>query len=587
MFKKWCIRHEYTLIFLTFLTCFYGYSISRVYGFTFFPDEFGYWTYAAKAAGYDWSDIVSLGSYYSYGYSLILFPIFKLCSNAVTAYRVAVTLNFIMLAAVYFIMRSLAGRLCKTADSPKTTLYAAVAVLYPCWLFYARTTMVETFLMAVFALICLLLYDYLDKQRPASLLMLVVALAAIHFLHMRAVAILIAGIVTLLLYHFSIFVATLGQKEKKKTDANRKRYLLVALFVGLAVLIGGFLVKRWVQNTLYAGAQDTLAVNDYAGQLGKLQFMLTKEGITNFISGLAGKILYLGQASFGLAYWGIAHCIKKLQIKKWKTNTTGFFCLFVLLSVAGETLINTIYNIHPLRVDSVVYGRYHEFVLPILMVLGLDTLLHTAKRWRITGVMLAINLLMTLLVIRNVEYYGLTNIHGYVMAGMSYLHQLVSYETKQFFLMTYCFLSLLTVLVTGLAGRKGHKSGLMIIILVMELCLSIRAVSLYIEDSSLGAYRDSILAEKITELREGCPQRRIIYIKEDDSPFISILQFMLREEQIILLERKELGDYTQEEIDEDDMILLHYESDYGQQLEKEYALHIVNGHFQLYYNYVE
>ena len=75
MLKKWGIQNKHTVIFIAFLVCFYGYCISRAYGFIFFPDEFGYWAHAAKAAGYDWSEMVSLGSYYSYGYSLILFPI--------------------------------------------------------------------------------------------------------------------------------------------------------------------------------------------------------------------------------------------------------------------------------------------------------------------------------------------------------------------------------------------------------------------------------------------------------------------------------------------------------------------------------
>ena len=108
MRKEWSIRHKYAIIFVLFLVCFFGYSISRVYGFIFFPDEFGYWAYAAKAAGYDWSEMVSLGSYYSYGYSLILFPIFKLCKDSVMAYRVAVTLNFILLGATFFMLLSIA-----------------------------------------------------------------------------------------------------------------------------------------------------------------------------------------------------------------------------------------------------------------------------------------------------------------------------------------------------------------------------------------------------------------------------------------------------------------------------------------------
>ena len=62
-----------------------GYGLGRIYGFVLFPDEFGYWAHAAGILGYDWSSITSLGSYYSFGYSVILIPIMALFNNAVIA----------------------------------------------------------------------------------------------------------------------------------------------------------------------------------------------------------------------------------------------------------------------------------------------------------------------------------------------------------------------------------------------------------------------------------------------------------------------------------------------------------------------
>ena len=47
------------------IACFL-YGIFGVFGFSAYPDEFGYWAPAAAIFGYDWSEITSLGSYYSY-----------------------------------------------------------------------------------------------------------------------------------------------------------------------------------------------------------------------------------------------------------------------------------------------------------------------------------------------------------------------------------------------------------------------------------------------------------------------------------------------------------------------------------------
>ena len=77
------------------------YSIYQIYSFELIPDEFGYWTYAATLSGCDWSDIVSLGSYYSFGYTLILYPIFQIFQDSIVAYRAAVTVNFLLMILAY------------------------------------------------------------------------------------------------------------------------------------------------------------------------------------------------------------------------------------------------------------------------------------------------------------------------------------------------------------------------------------------------------------------------------------------------------------------------------------------------------
>ena len=78
---------------IVLLTCVLMYGIGRIYGFIIYPDEFGYWASAARVLGYDWSKIASLGSYYSYGYSILLIPILFLFHNPVAAYRAAIVVN--------------------------------------------------------------------------------------------------------------------------------------------------------------------------------------------------------------------------------------------------------------------------------------------------------------------------------------------------------------------------------------------------------------------------------------------------------------------------------------------------------------
>lgn len=589
MFKMKCKQYKYTIAFFAILFCYYQYCIRRAYGFTFFPDEFGYWTYAAKAAGYDWSEITALGSYYSYGYSLILFPIFLLCKNAVMAYRIAVTMNFILLGMTYFVLLALGKRLLLLKDGNIQTdehllqISTTIAVFYPSWLFYARSTMVEVLLMTIFVVICFLMYHYLENNRLVSLILLVISLVYIHFLHMRAIGVLAAGAVTLLCSFF--LHRKDGEKEKKKN------HILLFLCLGIAALALGFFIKNKIEATLYAGTGEaTFAINDYAGQLDKVRYLFTKDGLENLICGLAGKLLYMGCATFGLAFWGIAYTIRKV-CNKTEKKEKRLFSLFVLLASFAELAINTIYNIYPIRVDSVTYGRYHEFVFPVLMILGLYEMKQTKKKNLLTGtvVILAAQIPLMMLTLQSIQKYQLTNFHGYVMVGMSYFYNSENINIEGLYWITFAVCAAVTLLLTliMIVIQRDSKSFqfVLVVMIGIEIILSMKASTLYIEPSARGAFRDTFVVEKIEQLKQEDTDRNIVFIAEQEDTLVSILQFMMREQEIhVLPVREEVEAYAEEELSQDDIVILDYRSEYGTEIEKKYQQRFSNGHFIVYYN---
>lgn len=572
--KNWCVRNKYSIFTVLLVLCFCGYNIAKNYGFVLFPDEFGYWTYAAALAGYDWSDIVSLGSYYSYGYSLILFPIFMLCKDAVVAYRVAIAVNFLLLGVCFFLVKRMIGRLFSYIKENEQIFFAAIVVFYPSWLFYARTTLAEILIVTLCIGICYLFYEYLEHNRLSTLLLLVLMLVYIHFVHMRTVAVLIAGVMTLLLYNL--------------TKRRRMKQGILVFVVTLAVFIVGYLLKERITGNFYT-TSDTVNTNDYAGQVGKFAYMLTKEGFVNFVISVAGKVLYLGVASFGLAYWGIWFACKRIfeGIQNWKEKkeitTDKWFCLFILLATIGATLINAIYTVHPGRVDSLVYGRYHEYIMPVLMILGLAEIGRCTKLVRGIVISLVSEAVMTGMVAWSLYTYGTTNIHGYMMVGMSYMHGIGEYEPIRLYWMALGLGAVLTIVVTlGIRWISRHKNMeiLFIIILAVEMALAIRAGSLYLDGSARGAYRDTKIAERIEQLQE-TTERDIYYLHDGDYALISILQFMLRDADIHIIQENNM---LEETLQSEDLLLLDYRNPLAEEIEESYENYLVNGHFILYYN---
>ena len=75
--------------------------IGNAYGVSLLADEFGYWGPAAVLNGYDWSGTLSNFPYYSFIYSLILYPIMALPVEITTMFRIALVVNALMLVVIF------------------------------------------------------------------------------------------------------------------------------------------------------------------------------------------------------------------------------------------------------------------------------------------------------------------------------------------------------------------------------------------------------------------------------------------------------------------------------------------------------
>jgi hypothetical protein len=574
MLKKSFTKYRYAFIFGIILLVYFEYCIGRIYGFTYFPDEFGYWTYAASMSGYDWSDIASLGSYYSYGYSLVLFPIFKLFTDAVMAYRVAVGLNYVLIGVSYILIAWLGRKLLKLSKD-ESYIAAAVAALYPGMLFYAKSTMVETMLSVMYIVICTLIYYYIDNNRTGTLILITASLVYIYFLHMRAVGILAAGIITILVY-----------KARKILKPQNILKAFIGLIALVAIIATGVFLKNWLQGTLYSD-NNMLSVNDYSGQFWKFRIIFTKDGILDFIEGLAGKILYMGLATYGLAWFGLAYSARNsLKIKYDKHNV---IYIFIILSTIFELIINTIFNIHPQRVDGVTYGRYHEFVFPILMILGICELKNTTRQLVKTAMIIIAQLPLMLLAVHCIERYGLTQFRGYFISGISLLYGIGDTSPSSFMWKAYISGSILIVItvILVLLARNGKELRKLLVygIALIELVYVVRVSQIYTDKFELASYRDMTIASKIESLIKEDDSRRILYIPNGDEQYIGILQFAMRDEDIeILPVKNSLYDYDSEEIGEKDILVLFFQNPYTDEAAELYNCGLLNGRFYIYYN---
>ena len=89
-----------------------------------------------------------------------------------------------------------------------------------------------------------------------------------------------------------------GNREKK----CRRIAVLVLLLVLIFFLIGLGIKNGLLDRLYHTASVEVIQYNDYSGQWGKLKYLMSPDGMKNFITGSIGKILYIGLATYGLAY---------------------------------------------------------------------------------------------------------------------------------------------------------------------------------------------------------------------------------------------------------------------------------------------
>ncbi|MCM1125556.1 MAG: hypothetical protein NC429_03715 [Lachnospiraceae bacterium] len=530
--------NKYFILLFLILFSVFQYGIMKICGFTMYPDEFGYWASAAELAGYDWSEAASTGSYYSFGYSLILFPVLLLFKNGVFAYRTAIFINILLMLGSVLLLHKMLGILYPQLEQNLKGFLCGIGVFYPVWIFYSQMTMTEGLLFFLFILTVCLLLTFLEKKSVKTGILMAAAFVYMYCVHMRTIGILIAGSVTL------FFWVLAGKK--------RKRYLL---FWGAALLIAGsaalYLKDKTILQVFSYAEEGTLAGNDYSRQWEKIESLLGAGGIRNLIDGVVGKIFYLGISSFGTFYWAIWWCvneiikgikeIKKDRRKSEQISICSWAALFLLLSVMAEILISCIFLNGTKKIDGLVYGRYNEMMVPVMIVIGLIAMMNS--RFLFSGTLLSGTAAgcMMIYLLDVIEKWKLEGFRGYHAAGISYLLKERQMEEGTFNMIFFfrntwlwgfgCMLFIAAMV--WAARRKKNAAWILLGVLAVEITAGIQISEHYTYSVNRVNYGNLIISDRIREMYVEGDQ--IAYLDEGIPQFVDFVQMQIPEKPIHII----------------------------------------------------
>ncbi len=329
-----------------------------------YNDEFGYWAGAAAFVGYDWSEVISRISYYSYGYSLFLAPLLLLFPNTADAYHAALLLNGLWLALTFWVLRAIVRRLFPDISPRLRAVFAFVSTLFSSSFTQVNFTWPEVLLYLLYCVLFLLVVLAAQSPRlwhyPAMALVCVYS----YTVHQRTLGLAIAA---------GLFV--LWQFFTKKITW---RHLLAFAAVLTGCWLGAGALKDFVKGTAWAGTSSNMAsINEMSGQLGKIQMIFTPSGLLDFVLSLCGKVFYMAGASMLVMFVTAARCFQHL----WQDLRTALrekalahvdtVNAFLFLSVCGSVAIAAIFMITPTGIVHLFYGRYSDNLMGVIVLLGL------------------------------------------------------------------------------------------------------------------------------------------------------------------------------------------------------------------------
>lgn len=569
-------RNKYIYMGMLFLTilCAFAYGINKIYGFSFYPDEFGYWASAAGILGYDWSDLTKNMPYYSFGYSVILAPIYRFAKNGVEAYRVAVAINMILMCVSGFLLSKIMQFLYPEEEEQSQWIAVGIALCYPGWILYMQTTMVEILLVFVYLLCCYFLFNFLKMKSIVNAILFGATLAMLFWVHMRSVGVVISGVLIIIVYLM---------KETKNRWAS-----MISLAAIIAVMIMGYEFKDYIISHIYSQTSDNLlSVNDFGGQTHKIKSLLTWSSLKDLILEMMAKGFYLIMSTFGIIYWGFRNIMKEL--KQFLTNNQmeqGIYLkLFFFLSMMAQFAICAIAMHGSTRIDTIVYGRYMEFVLPPIMLMGVYEM-RKNKCFKESIILIGLAALGLLSVIYFIHTRNLNGVVAPFMLGISYLlneYNLSNFQSNQltFFVQAYLFGSVMIAIVVFLNDMSKkiiNGAYILVLVILLEVSGGILLSEKYTYDYNAGLKMDLDLYQE--SLSQNGTDPKVYYLYEGSTMAILVLQLFDKAITIHTITIDELEKVADEE---NSILIADYKSENRNKLQEYFNQEGFSTSFLMYY----
>lgn len=512
-------------------------------------DEMGPIATAAYFAGADWSSVVQNIGYYSYGYALLLYPLFLIADTAVGFYRLAIVLNAIFSALIVLVSYSVGKKIC--AYTKRENLYMASFVVANFIANIGRSQSAWGEMLLIFLYWCIVLNFVILEEKINYKRVIVGACLSIYSyaVHQRTV-----GIVAV----FALFFLLLCIVKKYKIQYAFCYYGVCAF---LLCIHGN--IKQNVQINVWLSGGE-LTGNDYGGVLDRLLSQNALSFLEHLMYTFCGQFFYVFVATLGLGLiaviilikknWRVVKGIVRREAFGEKINISYLFVLFSFIAtLAISILFMTIDSWDKYtRSDPLIYGRYIETVLGILVYMGVLYLLEEIRNKYYLFWVYGLTLVTTI-----VAVIGYKNIDGlpFMRINCIGLRFFMEDGKVDFWISMFIVWIVMTLLYLGHSEKRKmiYIGGISVFWIVSGL-LYLKQSVIPIENEY---YKYSDLTEAKWKMNENA---KIYYCRGEDINILSCVQFLLfdRQNMVQIEEFSEVSDEVFYGVTSDTTLLLEH-----------------------------
>jgi hypothetical protein len=349
-------------IYIAFVALFIFLGISRQQPLMF-ADELGYLGNARYIAGTaDMPDLKGV-PFYHFGYSLLIAPLFRIFTDPGATYRAIMVFNAFLMCSILFFSYWLSSELLGLKRS-LAILVAVVVSVYPSFFLMSRLAWGECiFIPGLFSLIYSF-YKMVETKKITYVFLTGFLCSFLYTIHPRGLAVIGISVLYILFLSGSGVISI--------------RHMIV--IYGTIFII--YFFTQHINHHLLLEGWNNQAPSGLPRILQVIKAMSPASLLSNFFKESIGQIYYLMTATFGITlYAGYFTYVKIRETINARSISNNDHVLIFIWLVSLVIFASSVMMLIDggWGIEHLIYGRYNEAFLPILLTIGLSAVVDLEK----------------------------------------------------------------------------------------------------------------------------------------------------------------------------------------------------------------